>query len=983
MNQWRRRATRLGRRLGAQERSRVATRWKHVVDRGTHARDAARLRVGLLPLGLKRLFSFAALAVILVGVGVTALLIALTASTNGCAESGLLCGIAGGFASSIGVFFFGFALVAVVAGRVVTMFLEGVAAEYADIPSSDSNIVAIVRGITSTRAASDVAPRIIVGQSGSGRSTLVAQLARDLVAAAWVPVVITLRVGAPFPGFRELARLAFLDAIDTQIASGEEGERIWRRVCGSGRLVLLVDDLHRIHSSEAQAIRAEFDQARDNGYALVATSRPHGVPRGLAQMVTDLGHMSTDSALRVIFDGIDSGGDDSGWRRLARDGIERGGFDRSPYYVTVLARLARAGALDSIRPVSATSNVDDLRRRVLDAFVGAYIEGVLAPDDHSTTDERRRALAVIELAAFDAVLLGERAILDPTIPGAGAALEAGLLCTERDGFVRVRHALLQNYLASRAIGDGPSWQTLLASRFQGSDVLATLRFWAAQSTDPARATVAYDALLRRSSQLRDARALQFVMTAARISRAAGLAHLHAPECRSDDALACAFAESWELGELSDRRIAVEQVAGLLARERFTTLGRCARDPDYVVRWSAAQALCGRVPGDLHPARSSLDVPALRSLTRPAFAAARAVELAIREGRENAAVIDDWDERVRPLVDLGWVLPVLGISIKDAGLRREVWAQFATMAFLFEGRPRGDSMSEATDESVTFTGITTQRGPEATMAQGLKTAATVAHAVAGDDPASVCALAERLCVFYGTTTFWYSRVVLLHGLAELSLTLDRLAIDLSDNQQRTVLVEMSSRTKATIEVAAQPASALTAHDADRHPFTVAAAGLANDALAQAGNEPDGERARTILRRYVWGDEAEVVASDGDDLDPRAVRLVGAITILLNLIERGDQQQRRLLPVRPDLPACLAAGEDQRRLLGDGEQASCECDFGLCSRSPPRSRDAVRQISKAFCRRAQSAADHKAQGWDPKASSADVRRFWREMEAQAER
>jgi hypothetical protein len=949
-------------------------------------RESATLQLGLLPFSLKRLLNLAATAVLLCGLTVTTVLVVLTATPEGCANSGVVCGAAGGLAASFGVFLFGFGLVAVVASQVVRGYLMEVARDYRDAPESDAYVDDIVGDVTAGRTATGVAPRIIVGESGAGRSTLLAQLARDLVAASWVPVIVSLRVGAPFTGFTGLARAAFLDAIDLEIASQEEGERIWRRVCGSGRLVLLVDDLHRVDSWDGLRVRAAFEHVREQGYALIATSRPHGVSRALSQWATGMGHVPLTQAVDFVLSAAqarDPGGKpEDADRAWVAQWIEDGKLTDNPYYVSVLAQLAGVGVLDHARLTGHAKQVDELRGSLLDLLIGAYTDGTLAPDDHSTMTERKQALAHIELAAYDALLTGERASLDPTVPGMAAALEAGLLVIERDETARVRHAVLQDYLASRAVGDGPSWRTLLVTRSQGTDVLTTLRFWAARADRVERAVAVYDALLTQSAQLGDARALRYVITAAAVSRGADLPTKDGEQRRTDNQLAVAFADAWRFGELSDRRIAVELVAKLRHRDRFSTLGICAVDPDYMVRWYAAQGLCGRLLDD-RATSDDLDVATFRSLVEPFFDAATGVADAIRNRQEDPSEIDDWDERIRPLMVLGWVLPVLGVLAPDAELRTAVWESFAKMAYLFGGHAPSDEHLLGVPDAADFAGVTTQRGPEATIAQGLKTAATLAVSVAVTDASNVFVLAERLSRFYDDTTFWYSRIVLLQGMAELALTLHEVSACAPNRQDAAIAVGLASRTEQMIERAAVTPALDTQPGAGRHPFTVATARLCREALNRAKTESDPGVARANLRRSVWADEAEVVSASGHELDPVAVRLLGAITVLLNLIERGDHEQRRSLPVRPDLPACLVRGEDPTRLLDGAGESACGCSFGLCNKRPPLSRDAVREMSGAFCRRAQSVAGHEVPGWPTRVKTSEARRFWREMEQRAQR
>jgi len=948
-------------------------------------REGYALRVGLLPFGLKRLRGRTATIVILIALALTTALVASTASKRGCSSAGELCNVAGGFATSVAVFVFGFVLVAIVAAQVVHRYLGKLARHHRTAPQSDHLVHAIVRDIVAASTTGDVAPRIIVGPSGAGRSTLLSQLARDLVAHSWVPVLVQLRAGADFPGFRELARATFLDHVDMDLASREEGERIWRRVSGSGRLAVLVDDLQSIDPAEGAHVRAAFEQVRDEGYVLVTTSRPIGVTRGLTRWVTSMDSLEPAEALRRI---LECGQIAHPARAVppARHGhleslIECGALNESRFYIAALEKLAAIGALSRLDAIRTNLGVDEVRRHVLDSFVAAYLDGTLAPDDHSTLAERSRALSGMQLVAYDALLAGERAIVDVSMPGIGAALEAGLLSRSQDDAVRVRHALLQNYLASGAIGDGPSWRTLLARRLESSDVLETLRFWSAGIDRRDRAVEAYDVLLERSLHLRDARALRLVATAARISKAAALPDAAAPTRRSDGALADAFADVWEFGDLLDRRAALKLVAGLRDRARFAVLRECANDPDYAVRWAATRGLCELQTLPRASGTEDLDIETLQALVEPAFMAATQVAAAIRAGRENADDVDDWDERLRPLIGLGWVLPVLGIGAPDAAMRAGVWKQFARMLRLFDGRAWVDDTMRPPDPVGSFRGITRQRGPEATVAQGLKAAATLAGSIEPADATNMCALAKWLVIFYETTEFWYSRIVLLQGLSEIALTLRLLAAAPRDATERDALEATAGEAEQVITTACAPLKQTVA--GGRHPFTVATARLCEEGLRTARQTTDPEAARTILRQHVWVDEAEAVGSGGVGLGSPAVRLLGAITVLLNLNERGDHQQRVGFPTRADLPACLADGEDRHRLLDRPGEGPCGCAFGLCTRHPPLARGAVRELSKAFCRSARAAADAPVPGWVTHVRAGDIRRFWREIEHQAER
>jgi len=127
-------------------------------------------------------------------------------------------------------------------------------------------------------------------------------------------------------------------------------------------------------------------------------------------------------------------------------------------------------------------------------------------------------------------------------------------------------------------------------------------------------------------------------------------------------------------------------------------------------------------------------------------------------------------------------------------------------------------------------------------------------------------------------------------------------------------------------------------------------------------------------------------DGRALAEVLTRRYGPIELLVNNVgieTPGDHEQRVGFPTCAELPACLAHGEDGHRLLDQVGEEQCGCAFGLCNKRPPLARGAVRELSKAFCRTAHTAADVPVPGWVTHVRADDIRRFWREMEHQAER
>jgi hypothetical protein len=144
-------------------------------------------------------------------------------------------------------------------------------------------------------------------------------------------------------------------------------------------------------------------------------------------------------------------------------------------------------------------------------------------------------------------------------------------------------------------------------------------------------------------------------------------------------------------------------------------------------------------------------------------------------------------------------------------------------------------------------------------------------------------------------------------------------------------------------------------------------------------PGKERAAQ-LARFVWVDEGVVVSGRPTALDRRAAQLVGEITVLLNLNETGDSEQRRRFGEASSMPHCLSKSRRRREL-----RKGCDdgCPFRYCPFQPALDRiSAHREISRAFCSDQRLSATRRSAFRSASgASRSGLREFWGWMETQA--
>jgi hypothetical protein len=328
---------------------------------------------------------------------------------------------------------------------------------------------------------------VVVGGIGTGKTALIVLLTQQLARYDAVPIPLRLRGVDGDLNFHQLAFERFSREVEGNVRSGAEAEKVWRRLCQQGRIVVLADGLEEVLTGEALAeerdniIRLAIRRANEERLPLIITSRPHDSLRGLEASLTDLEPLSEEAALRYISSG-------NGWEDRQRLDwiVEKASITEAPTYLQIARELHEAGLLEhalsgrSEEEAVETRGGDraTLRLHLLDAWLNALISGCLHPELPLGPDERRStinylsALACAGLASDSsevrfAEVVDEHDLLRPRYPEIvrelakrvedspldirlaaqwGSRMGLAELAGDR---VRFQHSVLQAHLGSR------------------------------------------------------------------------------------------------------------------------------------------------------------------------------------------------------------------------------------------------------------------------------------------------------------------------------------------------------------------------------------------------------------------------------------------------------------------------------------------------------------------------------------------------------
>jgi len=777
---------------------------------------------------------------------------------------------------------------------------------------------------TGLRPPFDTGPQIVVGESGSGKTSLLLGLAAYLARKRNVlPLVLNLREKGEEDeklDFGELAKKRFLELIDPHVKTGPEGEKLWRWMCTTKRIAILADDLDRFGAPEEgvykMQVRLALDAARRRELPLVVATRPEGLPPDLPDPIIDL----AQSPLRAEDESVSetvlrqAGKDDEEPRGLVIAYLDGGSLLENPFYVELVARLLRGNQL----PPPSGDGKHAFRIGLLEAERERLCGGGKVPPEER--NKRDAALAAVEKLALTWLPAASERKVGPWLETVQQGERYGLLYLDERGVPRFKNEVLHAYFASRAIAGEGAWkQALDKGGDEARTQLALILAAAALKGTDELCEEACVGLLERSAPVNADQRLLRAAAAAEIARAGSFSG-------ADGAIATSCVRNRDGAGLPVKRAALEQLELLGGNEAIDALWEFATDDDYDVRWGAVEKLVQRCTGARTKDSQELRVP---------FGAEAYERIApkIDEALDKAALLvgtepDDWEPGIVALKPLAWMLPALRTATQGEEIGKRVARQLERLLELEEE------------------GVTTQKGLEASIAQGFKADALTTRDAPPDEDA--LRMLER-------AHFWYSQLNLVHALA--------LRMASEDSYRRGTLSKIIER--------------LEDQRKSLHPLFRFSAKLCVEAL---DGKLGGDRTQKT-EAVVWRDEGAVVADQPRGLRREAAQLVGEIVVLLNLNETGSPDQRERFGTENMLPHCLQKSR-KRRELNDGCDPACV--FNLCPYRPAWDRlSAHREISRAFCRDQILHARWQTSffGWGSWAGPNSLREFWRSLERHA--
>ncbi len=329
-------------------------------------------------------------------------------------------------------------------------------------------------------------PHVIVGGVGVGKTAVLVELTRLLARRGAVPVPIRLRDATEEVDFLKLGQERFLRVAGKRLLSEAEGERVWRQLQKEDRIVVLADGLEEalvegdIRVDRHHRVRLAVSEAGADRVPVVIASRPHDAINGLDAAVVHLEPLSTEAAHDYI--------------EKARPGVEDGRLAwiiataevvETPLYLQITRALHSDGLLEPDEFEMRGVDRVELRRRLMEKWTGALIEGKLREKDRVPLDGRHREATVWHISGLACLALIEDNLqvtfdryLDPEQAKIARAVEAKLVGLARGGSplltdvqvaasngirlglvehlqdgVRFPHSIMQAYLGSRLIGD--------------------------------------------------------------------------------------------------------------------------------------------------------------------------------------------------------------------------------------------------------------------------------------------------------------------------------------------------------------------------------------------------------------------------------------------------------------------------------------------------------------------------------------------------
>jgi hypothetical protein len=450
--------------------------------------------------------------------------------------------------------------------------------------------------------------QVMLGEAGSGKTTFLLGLASYLARRGAVPVMVSLRGQAAPLQLRALAKERFISQIDINLRSAGEADQFWRMLSSEGSIVVLADGLDEaaLGSStdeRTEAILAALDEARNARLPVVVTSRAEGAPPTGRYPDVLLPPLTSEQAEDYILGRLAPVGQPAGEdRERIRQVTRLLDVTGTPFYLNVVASLLEAGRLVDLE----AGERGLLRLKLLDGHTEAVADGTLPKGVTLGADQRIETLEGLARIAGAMTLRGKleypMSLLRDAEALVARELRASLLDlveivengrrlgylqvyrAESERQVRFGHTILQAYFTQRLFNtDEALWRFVLDGTLATTELMTALEMWCLHRGDPAHAHTVATALLEQSVKSRGDGGLRLAVTAAEILGGR-------LDAATTVVLEKRIVEAWERASQPARLAAVPRIRALDLAWGYRFLYTRFFDPDWVVRWTVAEAI---------------------------------------------------------------------------------------------------------------------------------------------------------------------------------------------------------------------------------------------------------------------------------------------------------------------------------------------------------------------------------------------------------
>jgi hypothetical protein len=780
------------------------------------------------------------------------------------------------------------------------------------------------------RSGEKPAVAVIQGRPGTGRTSCVVGLVRELADHKMIPIPVLAKRDGPFE-LEELAREKFCRYVDRVLSSDQQADAIWHRARSARDIVILVDGLddeiiEKLSSDNGKLFRKTIGELLDSEIAVVlATTRELPLGNDITPVREDLHPFNREEATSYVqseLDGSEAQHDALAALEKLPEPID--GFLVAPFYVDLIVRLQKARislkrlprqtdqwraevlrrylhGIDMGRIEISGPDTGDLRRRAQAAKEAAeQVAGKLTIDEADRISVPRSKLDIDDLALRDAEDLNLLWKGDESVGFASEDLGAYLRAVRREDPTQ----LLDD---TRVVAESDRLRER-RDRF----VRAALIFWHLRHEEARVAT--FEKFLNELENRRWTRPL-VAFAAVRIACACELDEFTEPVAKA--ARRCVWslntkekraAKSWQAYELLGL---VRALAAWPCRDAHLLLWELATNQNLEIEWWAAKALAtakAQSKSKDHPAQTlKLEI-------------GKALSAAEQDPRPTDINKPD-DDTGQKIASLAWILPAL----RAQGSLEDEFSRLRDLCL-------ADWMSPL-------------RG-EMQLAQGLKLAILDGSMV----PENVKLVRELLVERNGGLRFWHARLVLVHALLAHAWKHGGDEVE----RVRSEFADVFSR--------------------ESHPLVLEAIALARRGLH------DLEQMPTVMTKYMWSHEREVVRFVELGRD-RLAQLAADVVLLSNMTYRLREQnhdEATRAAVYHGLPPCIRKSSSRLRIDIDCE-CKCDCGLGLCGGEQENALlNSRAPFSASFCRDQSRVIGLKgAPGWTARLAAGrntHLKKFW---------